>query len=116
MERLQAHFRGLVQAMEAGAYRTGCLLGNLAGGPTPPPALNAGLRAGFDGWVDDLTDVLEEIGHPRPRASSLARGIVMAWEGAMLLMRRKLLPVRSTIGYDSESANPHFGGGNRRSQ
>ena len=87
MERLQAHFRGLVQAMEAGAYRTGCLLGNLAGGPTPPPALNAGLRAGFDGWVDDLTDVLEEIGHPRPRASSLARGIVMAWEGAMLLMR-----------------------------
>jgi TetR/AcrR family transcriptional regulator, transcriptional repressor for nem operon len=98
-ERLQAYFRGRMEARRPGRFQRGCLLGNLAaeidGGRSPKIA--AAVRAGLSAFEHDILCVLKEASEQGEIGRNLdlagmAATLVNGWEGALLRMKLSRSP------------------------
>lgn len=94
LKRLEAYFRGRMEARRPAGFRRSCLLGNLAAeiDPEASPLVADAVRAGLAAFEADLLAVLQEAaaaGELAPEADlpALAATLVNGWEGALLRMK-----------------------------
>jgi len=93
LKRLEAYFDDRIEALRAGKYTRGCLLGNLAAEVADHSTLIRG-RVGrhLGGWSRFFEECIAEaqkLGtmHNRLPAALLSRFVLNSWEGALLRMR-----------------------------
>ena len=89
LARLKAHFTFLAERVEAWEFRRGCLLESFATETADAsPLMRSAMAEAFDGWTANVADLLaqaQSAGEVDPGldASSCARFLVHAWEGAV---------------------------------
>ena len=93
LARLRQHFTGFAYGFRQSGFRQGCLLGNLSAEVADQiPTVRAALQRAFSAWVSDVATVIAEaqaagtIGADH-QPELLARSMVAAWEGALLMMK-----------------------------
>ncbi|MFD4668965.1 TetR/AcrR family transcriptional regulator [Lentzea sp. NPDC058450] len=90
LTRLRDHFEALASDIEDVGYDRGCVFGNFSTEAADHiPAIRSGVKAAFDAWADAIGAVIHEAQEDgslvtTQGASTLARFVLNAWEGAIV--------------------------------